>query len=66
VNFSVKVPDGVPFFPGVVLTVAVELAAVVPLSVTDGDSVHVVAAGAPVQLSDTVPTKPLSGVKVSV
>ena len=43
----------------VVCTVTVTIASVVPSSVReDGDTEHVVAVGAPLQLSDTAPEKP--------
>jgi hypothetical protein len=60
------VPDGVPFLPGVVVTVAVAVDVLVPLSTTEvGDTVQLAAGGAPEQLSATVPVNPPVGVKVS-
>ena len=51
----------------VVVTVSVAVAMVLPLRVTDaGETLHVPAGGAPLQVNVTVPLKPPAGVKVMV
>ena len=63
-NVRVRLPV-VAFLDTVTVTVA--CTELVPLSVTcDGEILHVVLLGAPLQESETAPVKPLSGASVSV